>query len=244
MRLPREALPRVRPLIRGPPHDPPVLVAAPHHAATGVHLEAERRRRPARLPEGRGRLVAPARPGRRRAEGVREVPHPDPGLARGPQAGAAAAGRVVAAAGERAERRAGLRLLGRARAQLERGRAVGAHRGARGRAVRAGGRGGGELREGARVVRPRGRGPDGGGGAGGRGGVGGEGVAGVEEMRRLRLRLWVVRRVFLPTGTTKPSPSGSGKPVQFDRKPVKIGQIQISNSRWQFNRFPPVSRSV
>jgi len=51
-------------------------------------------------------------------------------------------------------------------------------------------------------------------------------------------------RFFLPTGTTKPPPSGSGKPVRFDRKPVKTGQIQISNYRWQFNRFPPVSRPV
>ena len=51
-------------------------------------------------------------------------------------------------------------------------------------------------------------------------------------------------RFFLPMGTTKPPPSGSGKLVWFDRKPVKIGQIQISNSRWQFNQFPPVSRPV
>ena len=51
-------------------------------------------------------------------------------------------------------------------------------------------------------------------------------------------------RFFLPTGTTKPPPSGSGKSVRFDRKLIKTGQIQISNSRWQFNRFPPVSWPV
>jgi hypothetical protein len=152
VRLPRKALPRVRSRIRAPAHDPAVRVAAPHHPTTGVRHEAERLFRPARarLPEGRGRLVTPALPRRRRAEGVREVPRPDAGLARGPQAQAGAgAGSIIAAAGERAERGAGLRLPGRARAQLERGRAVRAHRGTSGRAVRARGRGGSELREGA-----------------------------------------------------------------------------------------------
>ena len=51
-------------------------------------------------------------------------------------------------------------------------------------------------------------------------------------------------RVFLPTGLTKPPPSGSGKPDRFDRLPEKNGQIQISNQKRQFNRFPPVSRPV
>ena len=50
--------------------------------------------------------------------------------------------------------------------------------------------------------------------------------------------------IFLPTGPLKPPGSGSGKPDRFDRKPVKTGQIQISNYRRQFNRFPPVSRPV
>ena len=50
--------------------------------------------------------------------------------------------------------------------------------------------------------------------------------------------------VFFTTGEVKPPPSGSGLPVRFDRKRVKIGQIQISNYRRQFNRFPPVSRPV
>ena len=36
----------------------------------------------------------------------------------------------------------------------------------------------------------------------------------------------------------------TGKLVRFDRKLVKTDQIQISNQRRQFNRFPPVSRSV
>jgi hypothetical protein len=34
---------------------------------------------------------------------------------------------------------------------------------------------------------------------------------------------------FLPTGQTKPPPTGSGKPDRFDRLPKKPGQIQISN---------------
>ena len=49
---------------------------------------------------------------------------------------------------------------------------------------------------------------------------------------------------FLPTDPTKPPPSGSGKPDRFDRLPKNTGQIQISNKKWQFNRFPPVSWPV
>ena len=49
---------------------------------------------------------------------------------------------------------------------------------------------------------------------------------------------------FLPTVRTKPLPAGSGKPDRFDRLPEKTGQIQISNQKLQFNRFPPVSRPV
>jgi hypothetical protein len=41
-----------------------------------------------------------------------------------------------------------------------------------------------------------------------------------------------------------PGPSGSGKPDRFDRLPKKPVQIQISNKKQQFNRFPPVSRPV
>ena len=48
---------------------------------------------------------------------------------------------------------------------------------------------------------------------------------------------------FFPTGLMKPPPSSSGKPVRFDRKPVKTGQIQISNHSGQFNRFPPVNEN-
>ena len=54
----------------------------------------------------------------------------------------------------------------------------------------------------------------------------------------------VTTRVFLPTGLTKPPPSGSGKPDRFDRLPKKTGQIQISNKKRQFNQFLPVSRPV
>ena len=43
---------------------------------------------------------------------------------------------------------------------------------------------------------------------------------------------------------TEPPPTGSSKPDRFDRLPEKTGQIQISNQKWQFNRFPPVSRPV
>lgn len=146
--LPREALPRLRSRIRGPSHDPAVRMAAPHHAASGVRREAERRGRPARLPKGRRRLVAPTLL-RRRPEGVCEVPCPDAGLARCPETGGGAGlgPGSIAAAGENAKRRTGLGLPGRARAQIERGRAVGAQGGARGREVCAGGRSGGELRD-------------------------------------------------------------------------------------------------
>ena len=41
-----------------------------------------------------------------------------------------------------------------------------------------------------------------------------------------------------------PGPSGSGKPDRFDRLLKKTAQIQISNKKRQFNRFPPVSRPV
>jgi len=49
---------------------------------------------------------------------------------------------------------------------------------------------------------------------------------------------------FFPTDRLKPPRSGSGKPLRFDRKPEKTDQIQISNKKRQFNRFPPVSRPV
>ena len=53
-----------------------------------------------------------------------------------------------------------------------------------------------------------------------------------------------IQGFFLPTGPLKPPASGSGKPDRFDRKSVKTSQIQISNYRRQFNRFPPVNRRV
>jgi len=49
---------------------------------------------------------------------------------------------------------------------------------------------------------------------------------------------------FSPTGWMKSPLSGSGKPDRFDRLPEKTGQIQTSNQKRQFNRFPPVSRPV
>jgi len=49
---------------------------------------------------------------------------------------------------------------------------------------------------------------------------------------------------FFTDGPTKPPPSNSSKPDRFDWLSKKIGQIQISNKKWQFNRFPLVSRPV
>ena len=42
---------------------------------------------------------------------------------------------------------------------------------------------------------------------------------------------------FLPTGGIKPPPIGYDKSDRFDRLPKKIGQIQISNKKRQFNRL-------
>ena len=51
-------------------------------------------------------------------------------------------------------------------------------------------------------------------------------------------------RVFLPTGGTKPPPTGSGKPDRFDRLPEKTGQIQNPNQKLMFNRFLSASQPV
>ena len=48
---------------------------------------------------------------------------------------------------------------------------------------------------------------------------------------------------FLPTGPTKPLPSGSGKPDRFERLPKNRSNSNFK-PKWQFNWFPPVSQPV
>ena len=106
VRVPRNALAGLGTPIGGPTHDPAAGVPAPHHGAGRVGHEAERGRR-GPLPERRARFVPEPARSRRRAEGVREVPDPDAGLARRPEVGGGAGGRS-GVAGESAEGGAGL----------------------------------------------------------------------------------------------------------------------------------------
>ena len=68
---------------------------------------------------------------------------------------------------------------------------------------------------------------------------------GLEKKQFLFQGEFLVRiRFFLPTGGTKPPPTGSGKPDRFDRLPEKTGQIQNPNQKLMFNRFLSASRPV